>query len=209
MSVAVSTAKGHQSDEHHVVDPKVQLNSNRMGLWLFFLSESFMFAGLFISRFYLWGDTRPELNQNLGLFITVILLISSFFMNRAEMAIAHDDRKTFLNSLLITAGLGVVFFVGVVGFEWAFTPFGGHIHPTDGAYGAIIYGMTGMHALHVLSGVVFIMIVWNLGRNGHFSPDSYWGVESCAIYWHFVDLVWVFFYPAIYLMGTVVHPLGH
>ena len=67
-----------------------------MGLWLFFVSEAFMFGGLLASRFYLWGNTRPDLDQTLGLIVTSILLISSFFMNRAESAIAHDDRKTFL-----------------------------------------------------------------------------------------------------------------
>jgi cytochrome c oxidase subunit 3 len=69
----------------------------------------------------------------------------------------------------------------------------------------VLYGMTGMHALHVLSGIVFILIVWNNGRNGHYNSERHWGVEACAIYWHYVDLVWVFFYPAIYLMGKVVH----
>ena len=184
-----------------------QLRSNRLGLWLFFVSEFFLFGGLFISRLYLWRDEsgsmiRPELDQNLGLIITAILLISSFFMNRAEAAIAHDDRGNFLTSLLITAVLGIAFLVGVVGFEWT-----GHIRPWDGAFGAVIFGMTGMHALHVLSGVIFILIVWNVGRKGHYSSEQYWGVEACAIYWHYVDLVWVFFYPAIYLMGTVVQ--GH
>jgi cytochrome c oxidase subunit 3 len=190
MSVAISSLAEYQH----------QLRSNRLGLWLFFVSEAFMFAGLLVARFYLWGNTRPDLDQVLGLTITAILLLSSFFMNRAEMAIAHDDRKEFLRSLLITAALGIAFLVGVVGFEWT-----GHIRPTDGAFGAVLYGMTGMHALHVLSGVIFILIIWNNGRKGHYSAERHWGVEACAIYWHYVDLVWVFFYPALYLMGTVAH----
>jgi cytochrome c oxidase subunit 3 len=192
MNVATSSL-AHEGAQH-------QLRSNRLGLWLFFVSEAFMFAGLFVSRFYLWGNTRPDLDQILGLIITAILLLSSFFMNRAEMAIAHDDRPEFLRSLLITAGLGLAFLVGVVGFEWT-----GHIRPTDGAFGAVLYGMTGMHALHVVSGVVFILIVWNKGRKGEFSAEQHWGVEACAICWHYVDLIWVFFYPALYLMGNVVH----
>lgn len=174
--------------------------ANRIGLWLFFVSESFMFGGLLASRFYLWGSTRPELDQALGLIVTSVLLLSSFFMNRAESAIAHDDRRTFLTSLLITAALGVVFLAGVVGFEWQ-----GHIKPWDGVFGAVLFGMTGLHALHVLSGVVLIVIIWNLGSKGHFSAERHWGVEATAIYWHFVDVVWVFFYPALYLMGTRVH----
>lgn len=177
---------------------RAHTKANRIGLWLFFVSEAFMFTGLLASRFYLWGNSRPDLNQTLGLIVTSVLLLSSFFMNRAETAIAHDDRKTFLRSMLITAALGVAFLVGVVVFEWQ-----GHIKPWDGVYGAVLFGMTGLHALHVFSGVVLILIVWNLGRKGHFSGERHWGVEATAIYWHFVDLVWIFYYPALYLMGTV------
>jgi cytochrome c oxidase subunit 3 len=66
--------------------------------------------------------------------------------------------------------------------------------------------MTGIHAIHVLSGVIFILIVWNNGRRGHYSAEEHWGVEACAIYWHYVDVAWVFFYPALYLIGSVAHP---
>jgi cytochrome c oxidase subunit 3 len=183
-----------------LISYRAHTKANRLGMWLFFVSETFLFGGLLASRFYLWGNTRPELDQTLGLIVTSILLLSSFFMNRAESAIAHDDRKTFLNSLLITAALGTLFFIGVVGFEWQ-----GHIKPWDGVFGAILFGMTGLHALHVLSGVVLILIIWNLGRKGSFSAERHWGVEATAIYWHFVDVVWVLYYPALYLMGTVVH----
>ena len=178
---------------------RIQTKTNRVGLWLFIISEAFLFGGLLASRFYLWGNTRPALDQILGLIVTAVLLISSFFMNRAESAIAHGDRVIFLNSMLITAGLGIIFLVGVVGFEWQ-----GHLKPWDGVYGAVVYGMTGLHALHVFSGVMLILIVWNLGRKGHFSAERHWGVEATAVYWHFVDVVWVFFYPALYLMGTAV-----
>jgi cytochrome c oxidase subunit 3 len=183
-----------------LISYRAQTKANRLGMWLFFVSEAFLFGGLLASRFYLWGNTRPELDQTLGLIVTAILLLSSFFMNRAESAIAHNDRETFLNSLLITAALGAFFLVGVVGFEWQ-----GHIKPWDGVYGAILFGMTGLHALHVLSGVALLLIVWNLGRKGSFSAERHWGVEATAIYWHFVDVVWVFYYPALYLMGSVAH----
>ena len=190
---------------------QTQLRRNRTGMWLFFLSESFLFGGLLVARFFLWGGTRPHLPQIFPLIITAVLLVSSFFMNRAEMAVATDDRKTFQRSLLITAFLGLVFFLAVVIFEWGWTiengqfVLGNHIRPTDGVYGAVLYGMTGMHALHVLSGVIMILIVWNLGRKGHYTPEQHWGVEATAIYWHYVDLVWIFFYPAIYLIGTAVN----
>ncbi len=182
---------------------------NRWGLWLFLISESFMFAGLLGARFYLWGGARPPLNQSLGLLLTSILLVSSFFMNRAEVAIAHDDRPEFLRSAMLTVVLGMAFLVGVVGWEWGlFLPDGPHLRPTDGAFGAVVYGLTGFHAFHVLTGVLAILAVWHLGRRGHFSARQHWGVEAVAVYWHFVDLVWVFFYPALYLIGQVV-AAGH
>ena len=171
--------------------------TNRIGLWLFLLSDSFMFGGLLISRIALWGNTRPELNQVLGLIVTSVLLISSFFMNRAEVAAAHGDRKNFLISLSITILLAIAFLVGVVGVEWQIAPFG----PNDDVYGAIFYMMTGMHALHVLSGVVFLLFILNNGRKGVYTPERHWPVEAAAVYWHFVDVVWIFFYPALYLIG--------
>lgn len=185
--------------------------NNRLGMWLFFISEAFLFAALLAARFYLWREdgqiVRPDLDQTVGLIVTTVLLISSYFMNRAEIAIANNRRTDFLVSLLITAFLGMVFFIGVVIFEWGLIPaiYEGHIKPSDGVFGAVVFGMTGMHALHVLSGVYLILNVWWLGRQGHFSGDKHWGVEACAIYWHYVDLVWIFFYPALYLIGTVVH----
>ena len=128
-------------------------------------------------------------------------------MNLSETAIEHGDRRTFLAGLVITAVLGMAFFFGVLIFEWGLFPsiYEGHLTPWGDVYGAVVFAMTGMHAIHVLSGVGFIAIVWNLGRKGHFSPEEHWGVEACAIYWHYVDLVWIFFYPAIYLIGTVHH----
>lgn len=192
-------ARGHGEHDSHEPPYEVQLRANRMGIWLFCFSEIFLFGALLGARFYLWGGTRPDLDQTLGLITTSVLLISSFFMARAEAAIAHDDRKTFLRGLLITAALGILFLVGVVGLEW-----GGHLRPTDGVYGAIFFGMTGIHALHVLSGIIFLFIVWNNGRRGHYSAERHWGVEACAIYWHYVDVAWVFFYPALYLIGTSV-----
>ena len=184
-----------------------QLRMNRLGLWLFFISEAFLFGGLLATRFYLWGNTRPELDQAIGLLVTAVLLLSSFSMNIAETAIEYDDRKTFSRGLILTAVLGLIFLFGVMIFEWGLFPalYEGHLKPSSGVYGAVVFAMTGMHALHVITGIIFIVIVWNLGRKGHYSSEQHWGVESCAIYWHYVDLVWIFFYPALYLIGHVAH----
>jgi len=184
----------------HRTSYNYKLGTNRLGLWLFLVSDAFFFAGLLVSRFYLMGYTRPHLDQTLGLIVTAVLLISSFFMNRAETAMAHGDQKTFLRGTLITLVLGMIFLVGVVGVEWQLAPFS----PNDGAHGALFYMMTGMHAFHVLTGVVFLWIVYRNGRKGLYTAEKHWAVEACATYWHFIDVVWIFYYPALYLIGTVV-----
>jgi cytochrome c oxidase subunit 3 len=179
--------------------PDYKLKTNRIGLWLFFISDSFVFSGLMVTRFYLMGGNRPHLEQILGLIVTSVLLISSFFMNRAEVSMAHGDRKGFVASIAITIGLGIAFLVGVIGFEWQMAPFG----PGDGAEGAVFYMMTGMHAFHVFTGVIFLVIVLRNGLKGLYSAERHWAVEAAANYWHFVDVVWIFFYPALYLIGTL------
>ena len=179
-------------------DDHFKLANNRLGLWLFILSDSFVFIGLLVTRIFLLGNTRPELDQILGLIVTSVLLISSFCMNRAETAIAHGDRGQFIVFTILTTLLGLGFLAGVVGVEWRTAPFG----PGDGVVGAVFYMMTGMHAFHVLTGVIFLLVVLRNGLRGHYSPEKHWAVEACANYWHFVDVVWIFFYPALYLIGT-------
>jgi len=176
-----------------------QRDINRLGLWLFFISESMIFVILLTTRFYLLGASRPEdLSQGLGLLITVLLLASSLTAYRSEVAMAHGDRPLFLRNLLLTILLGTAFLVLVVGVEWPEIAHMG-IVPQSG-YGIAFYSMTGMHAFHVLTGILVLVAVYLNGRRGAYSPGSYWGVEASVKYWHFVDLVWVFFYPALYLI---------
>jgi cytochrome c oxidase subunit 3 len=192
--------QSHEGKEHAGHSYAYRIASQRLGLWLFIISDSFVFGGLLVSRFYLLGDTRPHLEQWLGLIVTSVLLISSFFMNRAEVQISQGNRKGFVTSLIITMILGVGFLLGVVGVEWQLAPFG----PGDGPEGAVFYMMTGMHAFHVLTGVILLGIVLRNGLRGKYTAERHWGVEAAANYWHFVDVVWIFFYPALYLIGTVV-----
>jgi cytochrome c oxidase subunit 3 len=176
--------------------------TNRLGLWLFLLSDSFVFGGLLVMRFNLLGMTRPPLNQMLGLAVTAVLLLSSFFMNRAETAIQHGDRKGFVSNIIVTLVLGIGFLVGVVGVEWPNAMAEG-ITASKNTYGAAFYMMTGMHAFHVLTGVIFLLIVLRNGAKGLYDEKHY-PVEAVAVYWHFVDVVWIFFYPALYLIGVLV-----
>ncbi|HVP05563.1 MAG TPA: cytochrome c oxidase subunit 3 [Dehalococcoidia bacterium] len=189
--MTVATTAAH-ADQHATRRASI----NQLGLWLFFLSESFLFCGLASSRFYLAGATTPsDVNQVLGLAITSILLLSSFTAYNAEAAIARGDRATFLRFIRWTILLGLVF-VGGVAIEWSTAEFG----PKD-PYGTAFFTMTGIHASHVISGIGMLGLVYYLGKRGHFSAESHWGVEGVIKYWHFVDVVWVFFYPVLYLIN--------
>jgi len=176
--------------------------TNRIGLWLFLLSDGFVFAGLAVARFNLLGLTRPHLNQTLGLFVTAVLLISSFFMNRAEISMENGDRRGFIIGISLTLILGIGFLLGVVGVEWPSAIREG-VTPSSSAGGAIFFMMTGMHAFHVLTGVIFLSVVLRNGARGVYSGEKHWAVEASAVYWHFVDVVWIFFYPALYLVGVL------
>lgn len=174
-----------------------QVTVDRIGFWLFLLSESMLFVGLLASRFYLQGTFRPEaLSQTLGLAITSVLLFSSLTAYRAETAIAHGDRDSFLNHTLLTLLLGILF-LGGVAYEWsqAFLHF-----PPSTIFGTVFFSMTGMHALHVLSGILLLALLFYNGRRGKYSVDDHWAPEAIVKYWHMVDVVWVFFYAALYLV---------
>lgn len=179
-----------------------RLALNRLGLWLFMLSETMIFLILLVVRFVLSGTGMPEgvhLNQLLGLAITILLLLSSLSAYRAESAIACGDRKGLERNLLGTIVMGTVFLLAVVAVEWPEAPHIG-INLQEG-FGIAFFAMTGMHAFHVFTGVLLLLVIYLNARRGAFSPQSYWGVEATVKYWHFVDLVWVFFYPALYLLN--------
>jgi len=177
--------------------------TNRLGLWLFLLSDAFVFAGLMATRVYLLGYTRPPLNQLLGLGVTGVLLLSSFFMNRGETAMVHGDKKGFIINALVTFVLGLGFLLGVVLVEWPAAIAEG-LTASSGTPGAVFFIMTGMHAFHVFTGLIFLLVIINNTRKDVYSAEKHWGVEAVTVYWHFVDLVWIFFYPALYLIGKLL-----
>jgi cytochrome c oxidase subunit 3 len=168
-------------------------------LWLFILSETFLFSAIIASRDFLQGMARPEeLDQLLGLIITIVLIASSLSAYRAEIFAAHGNQKGFERNILATLVLGALFIAGV-GLEWkgAFAHF-----PPDDGYGTLFFTTTGIHAFHVLTGLIALTIVYFLGRGGRFtSGNGYWGVEGSVKYWHFVDVAWVFIYPTLYLVN--------
>jgi cytochrome c oxidase subunit III len=180
---------------------KAQIVNRRLGLWIFIISESMIFLALLAARFYMQGTHRPEeVNQLLGLAITVVLLLSSFTANRAEIAIAHGDRQSFQRLLGATIVMGLIFLGVVVAIEW---PEAMRFAPPSTGYGTAFFALTGMHAFHVLTGLFILGIVWLNGRLGRYSVEDHWGAEAGIIYWHFVDVIWVFVYPTLYLIGSI------
>ncbi len=176
-----------------------KLATNRLGLWLFLVSDTFIFGGLMIARVNLLGLTRPNVIPVLGLVVTGILLLSSFFANRTQISMEDGNHKRFITNLALTIGFGALFLLGVVGVEWRTAPFS----TSSSLSGAVYFVMTGFHAFHVFSGVVFLAIVLRNGLRKVYTPEKHWAVEASVIYWEFVDVVWFFYYPALYLIGTI------
>lgn len=192
----VAKTETHGTSGAHAAHDR--LSTNRLGLWLFIISESFLFGALLSSRFYLRGVGRPEeLNQVLGLVISIVLLLSSLSAYQAERAARYGNQRRFSIGVLVTIALGVVFLAGV-GIEWyeAFR----HFPPSTG-FGTVFFTLTGVHATHVLSGLIMLGFVWYLGRDGRYTKGSCWGVEGVVKYWHFVDVAWIFIYPTLYLVS--------
>ena len=150
--------------EMHAHDAHDRPGINQLGLWLFFLSETMIFIILLTARFSLTGAERPaDLNQTLGFILTLVLLASSISAYRAETAIRFGDRRLFLQSLLDYHRSGSwSFWPAWWGLEWREA---GHmgIVPQSG-YGIAFFSMTGMHALHVLSGIVLLAVIYLNGR---------------------------------------------
>ncbi len=185
-------------EEYAGPDTATRREINRLGLWLFLASEAFLFAAAISARYFVAGVDRPEdLNQPLGLAISLVLVASSLTAYRAEMSIAHGDRAGFLRNIAYTLGLATLFMAGV-GVEWNE---GLEFFPPDTLFGSVFFTLIGLHAFHVLTGMVALGIVYGLGRQGRFGPEDYWGAEGVIKYWHFVDVAWVIIYPTLYLVS--------
>jgi cytochrome c oxidase subunit 3 len=185
----MTTARGHATYS--------RLEVNRLGLWLFIISESMLFVGLLAARFAIEGFAVPaEVSQVVGLVITSVLLLSSFTAYRAETALRHGERALGLSSLRLTLILGLIFVAGVA-VEWREAL---HALPPSTSFGTVFFTMTGLHAFHVITGLVFLGIVYGRARAGAYDGGDTWPAEAAAKYWHFVDVVWVFFYVALYLV---------
>ena len=187
----------------------------RYGFILFIISEVMFFSAWFWTFFkhalYPMGPDYPAVDGpwppagietfnpwHLPLINTLILLLSGCAATWAHHALVHDNnRKDMANGLILAVVLGLCFTV-LQGYEYSHAAFGfaGNI------YGASFFMATGFHGAHVIIGTIFLFICYLRVRAGHFTPERHVGFEAAAWYWHFVDVVWLFLFAAIYVWGS-------
>ena len=176
--------------------------TGKIGVWWFLASEITVFGGLIASYVVVrlgssgWADAAAHLNFSLALINTFVLLTSSLTMVLAFAAVEERNPKRLRTFLGLTIFLGLAF-LAIKAFEYVGEIAAGFT-PGAGIFWSFYYGMTGLHALHVLGGVVvnlmlLIATIWDkLKPNEH-------RVELAGLYWHFVDIVWIFLFPLLYL----------
>ena len=194
-----------------------QHETARLGMWVFLASESLLFAGLFALyaayRFVYpveFHAASAHANLVIGTVNTYILLTSSLTMALAIHATRHGHRRRTIAMLGATIAMGLAFIVLKV-IEYAghlgegLAP--GHYYAFDAlpAHGAVLYVtlyylLTGLHALHVTGGVIVLAWLALRARRGDFTPGSHIALELGGLYWHLVDLVWIFLWPLLYLI---------
>jgi cytochrome c oxidase subunit 3 len=205
--------------------PVVQLGL-RYGMILFIASEVMFFVAWFWAFFNaslnldssveivkdaftggVWPPKGLEVFDpwHLPLLNTLILLTSGTTVTWAHHALLHNDRKGLVWGLVLTVVLGLIF-TSVQAYEYAHAPFSfaGNI------YGATFFMATGFHGFHVIIGTIFLIVCLIRAIKGHFTPESHFGFEAAAWYWHFVDVVWIFLFFSIYIWGNWGAPVaGH
>ncbi|MCL1597548.1 MAG: cytochrome c oxidase subunit 3 [Actinomycetia bacterium] len=181
--------------EYHQ-DMSFQPKANRIGLWLFIVSETFLFGAFLSARWYSTGTLKPEhLNQALALGLTIVLLVSSVSAFLAETSIRYNHRRNFVIFTSFTIAMGLIFLGGVtIELKEAIISY-----PPETPYGSSYFMLIGLHAFHVVTGLIALATVLVLGIKGHYGSKDYWAVEGVVKYWHFVDLAWVIIYPTLYL----------
>jgi cytochrome c oxidase subunit 3 len=221
----------HRLEEQYR-DLDQQHETAALGMWVFLATEVMLFGGLFVGvaayRYQYeeaFEKASVKLNWIIGGTNTVVLLVSSLFMVLAVHYAKLDRRRPLLWSLGITAFLGILF-LALKGLEyysdyWDNLIPGWRFDPTEWVekeglrsedvphvqlFLIFYWVMTGIHGLHVTIGISAVLAMWVLAKRGTFSAAYYSPVDVTALYWHFVDTVWIFLLPMLYLLGS--HTLG-
>ena len=204
--------------QHHFSDIEQQRESAKLGMWIFLLTEVLLFGGLFVA-YGIFRSSYPEMFLNahkhldvfLGTVNTIVLISSSVTMALAIQRMQINKNKQtgillILTLLLAATFLVIKYFEYRHKFELGQLP--GNLYTYKGVVGnnphiffSVYFAMTGLHGLHVIAGM--IVITWLLVRTNknHFSPDYYTPLEMGGLYWHLVDMIWIFLFPLLYLIG--------
>lgn len=201
-----------QSHHGHVIDHE----TSKLGMWVFIFTEILLFGGLFITyavyrflnkeEFFHAGQ---ELDTTIGAINTVVLLVSSMTIAMSITAIQKSHKKLSIWLMVITIFLALVFMVNKY-FEWSIK-FEHGIYPGSEYLESLPQGeilffglyfmMTGLHALHVIVGVIFIAIIMGMVIKNKIHKDKFALLENSGLYWHLVDLIWIFLFPLFYLIA--------
>jgi cytochrome c oxidase subunit 3 len=199
---------GHAAAEHR------DYEGAKIGMWLFLFTEIILFGGLFILysayRSYYpheFHEAGGELNVVIGVVNTLVLLTSSLTMVLSINAVKQGRQRLALGLVAATVVLGLVFLVNKY-FEWSAKIHHG-IYPNSPElaqqdHGVVLfyglyYSMTGLHGLHVLAGVGLLSVMMVLLARGRIRQDDYVKLENSGLYWHLVDVIWIFLLPMFYL----------
>ena len=211
--------------QHHFYSMEQQLEASTLGMWVFLVTEIMFFGGMFMAYIlyrYLYPEAFVEgsnhLNVALGALNTGVLICSSLTMVLAVRAAQVGSRSGQILNLVLTIVLGSVFLI-VKYFEYA-DKFEHHLVPGPNfdmtlpnaaqqqLFFSVYFMLTGVHAAHMVVGIGIMAVILFMAWRGRFSPSYYTPVEISGLYWHFVDIVWIFLFPLLYLLGahfTAVH----
>jgi len=211
-------AHHHPALVHHFASLDDQKEASSLGMWLFIAQEVMFFGGLFLAytvyrNLYpaAFAEASHHLDWKLGGINTAVLILSSLTMALAVRAAALGHRKQIVLFLILTVVLGSIF-LGVKVVEYGdkfehhlvpgahFQFAGAHARPAQIFY-SLYFAMTGLHALHMIIGIpILLLLAWKAHRGGY-GPAYHTPVEMTGLYWHFVDIVWIFLFPLLYLVG--------
>jgi cytochrome c oxidase subunit 3 len=217
----------HPRLQHHFYSMDQQLEASTLGMWVFLVTEVMFFGGLFMAyilyRYWYpdaWAAASNHLNVVMGAANTLVLICSSLTMAMAVRSAQIGSIRGQIGYLIGTIIFGTTFLV-VKYFEYAekfehhlvpgpnFAGVTDHIHATHQVVGppeqlffSLYFIMTGIHAAHMVVGIGIMFFILVLAIRRRFGPDYYGPVEVSGLYWHFVDIVWIFLFPLLYLLGA-------
>jgi cytochrome c oxidase subunit 3 len=209
--------------QHHFESMEQQKDASSLGMWVFLVTEILFFGGLFLAyMIYRWENplvfarASHHMNVTLGTLNTAVLICSSLTMAMAVHSAAMGRRRLLILFLIITMFLGATF-LGVKVIEYTdhiehhLLP-GPRFHYPDPAdarpaeiFFSLYFAMTGLHAIHMIVGLGIMATLLVMAGRGRFTAAYHTPVEISGLYWHFVDIVWIFLFPLLYLIGRHLH----